>query len=75
MQQYALPEQLTTTMQAGPDGRFRWHVNPSTRPAVAFEGGEEAYLLTVTGPAGEGISRRLVVRRGQRIDLGTVVVA
>ncbi len=74
LQQYALPEQLTTTMTAGADGRFAWHVNPSTRPAVAFEGGKESYLLTITGPAGVGVSRRLVVKRGQRIDLGTVVV-
>ena len=74
LKQYALPEQLTTTMTAGADGRFAWHVNPSTRPAVAFAGGKESYLLTITGPSGVGVSRRLVVKRGQRIDLGTVVV-
>jgi hypothetical protein len=42
-----------------------------------FEDGSrktEAYVLSVTGPNGGGISRRLVVQRGQRIDLGTVVV-
>lgn len=33
---------LDTTMQAGPDGRFEWHVNPSTRPLVAKGGGREA---------------------------------
>ncbi len=74
LKQYALPEQLTTTMTAGADGRFDWHVNPSTRPAVAFAGGKEYYLLTVTGPNGVGVSRRLAIKRGQRIDLGTVVV-
>jgi Zinc carboxypeptidase len=26
---------LDTTMQAGSDGRFEWHTNPSTRPLVA----------------------------------------
>ena len=28
---------LDTTMTVGSDGRFEWHVNPSTRPAVAKE--------------------------------------
>ncbi len=28
---------LDTTMTVGPDGRFAWHVNPSTRPAVRKE--------------------------------------
>ena len=59
---------------ANADGGFAWHVNPSTRPAVAFAGGKEYYLLTVTAPNGVGVSRRLVVKRGQRIDLGTLVV-
>ena len=72
--QRALREHLDTSMRAGSDGRFSWHVNPSTRPAVTAAGGSESYLLTVTGPSGEGVSRRLVVRRGQRIDLGTLVV-
>ena len=31
-------------------------------------------LLTVTGPSGVGVSRCLVVKRSQRIDLGTLVV-
>ena len=29
-------------MQVGADGRFEWHVNPSTRPLVAQERGREA---------------------------------
>ncbi|MGH2762575.1 MAG: M14 family metallopeptidase [Thermoleophilaceae bacterium] len=32
---------LETTMQVGSDGRFEWHVNPSTRPLVAKEKGEQ----------------------------------
>jgi hypothetical protein len=28
-------DNLNTTMQVGPDGRYEWHVNPSTRPLVA----------------------------------------
>lgn len=31
------PDVLDTTMTVGSDGRFEWHVNPSTRPAVRKE--------------------------------------
>ena len=67
-------EFLDTRMETGNDGRFEWHVNPSTRPALTFAKKTEAYVLSITGPTGEGVSRRLVVKRAQRIDLGTVVV-
>ena len=70
--QRAFRERIETAMTTGSDGRFRWHVNPSTRPAVAAAKKTESYLLTITGPDGVGISRKLVVKRGQRIDLGTV---
>ncbi|MCW2779467.1 MAG: Carboxypeptidase precursor, partial [Frankiales bacterium] len=73
--QEVFPETLSSTMTAADDGTFTWHVNPSTRPAVAFKGEQEHWLLTVTGPTGEGVSRRLFVERGQTIDLGDVVVA
>jgi hypothetical protein len=67
-------EFLDTRMETGPDGRFEWHVNPSTRPALTAAKKTESYVLSITGPKGVGESRRLVVKRGQRIDLGTVVV-
>lgn len=67
-------EFLDTRMVTGTDGRFTWHVNPSTRPALTAARKTEAYVLAITGPKGVGVSRRLVVKRGQRIDLGTVVV-
>jgi hypothetical protein len=67
-------EFLDTRMETGNDGRFEWHVNPSTRPALTFAKKTETYVLSITGPKGEGVSRRLLVKRGQRIDLGTVVV-
>jgi murein tripeptide amidase MpaA len=67
-------EFLDTRMETGSDGRFDWHVNPSTRPALTAAKKTEHYVLSVTGPKGVGISRRLVVKRGQRIDLGNVVV-
>jgi hypothetical protein len=61
-------------METGGDGVFEWHVNPSTRPALTAAKKTEHYVLSVTGPKGVGISRRLVVKRGQRINLGNVVV-
>ena len=30
----AIQDSLNTTMTVGPEGRYTWHVNPSTRPAV-----------------------------------------
>lgn len=68
-------ERIETTMTANDDGTFAWSVNPSTRPIERAAGNRESYILTVTGPEGEGIGRRLVIERGQVIDLGTVVVA
>ena len=73
--QATVRERIETAMRAAPDGTFEWSVNPSTRPALAFAGELESYLLTVTGPKGEGLGQRLVVQRGDVIDLGTVVVA
>lgn len=67
-------EFLDTRMVTGSDGEFTWHVNPSTRPALTAARKTESYVLAITGPQGVGVSRRLVVKRGQRIDLGTVVV-
>jgi hypothetical protein len=36
-----IQDQLNSTMQVGSDGRFAWHVNPSTRPLVAEDRGRE----------------------------------
>jgi murein tripeptide amidase MpaA len=33
-------DKLDTTYDVGPSGRFRWHINPSTRPVVAKERGD-----------------------------------
>jgi hypothetical protein len=72
--QKVLREFFEASMESGSDGRFEWHVNPSTRPAKAFAKKTESYLLTITGPKGTGYSKRVVIKRGQRLDLGTVVV-
>ena len=72
--QKSFRERIETSMSTGPDGVFSWTVNPSTRPIVHASGERESYLLTITGPDGVGVSRRLVVERGERLDLGDVVV-
>lgn len=71
--QATIPEQLNATMTTAPDGRFVWHVNPSTQPVVAFDGGEEPYTL-VARAGGLGTSRRFAVRRGEVLDLGDLVL-
>jgi hypothetical protein len=64
-------ERLATSMRSGQNGGFVWHVNASTRPIVASEGGRESYTLKVASRAG---CRSLHVRvgRGQRVSLGTI---
>lgn len=72
--QRMLTERVETSLVTQGDGAFEWHVNPSTRPILAAAGKTETYLLSVTGPKGTGISKKLVVKRGQRIKLGDIVV-
>jgi hypothetical protein len=64
-------ERLSTSMRSGRNGGFVWHVNPSTRPIVASEGGRESYTLKVASRAGCR-SFHVRVGRGQRVSLGTI---
>jgi hypothetical protein len=59
--------------RTAPNGTFEWHVNPSTRPHVQRDGGEESYELAVISPAG-GTVREIVVARGDVLDLGNIGV-
>jgi len=68
----SLPHAITTSTVAAADGSFAWHVNPSTRPVVQAAGGAEAYTVTISAPGARAVTRQVVVRRGQRMDLGTV---
>jgi hypothetical protein len=55
---------LDTTMTVGADGRFAWHLNPSTRPASATP---ESWTVTCERPAGNVLARTsVVVGRGER---------
>jgi hypothetical protein len=61
-------ETVHTEAATGPDGTFTLHLNPSTRPHIYFDGGEETWTIRV-GSA----SRDVFVIRGQAVDLGDVV--
>ena len=67
-------EEITETFKAstaaGRNGSFAWHVNPSVRPWVDGGAGE-AYTLTVSY-GGKTRTFRIVAKRGQRINLGTI---
>ncbi len=76
----AWEEVFETTMVAGKDGRFEWHMNPSTQPEREFDGEVEHYDLFVTAPLGKdgqakaGSARRIHVKRHEVLDLGDVVI-
>jgi len=42
----SLTERFATSLTVGPTGRFRWHVNPSTRPLAVLAGRTEKWTLT-----------------------------
>jgi hypothetical protein len=56
---------LSTTV--GRDGRFTWHVNPSTRPLATAK---EAYVLRCEIGGRVVSSREVTVDRAQRLDVG-----
>src|SRR3954451_16793831 len=67
----SLPDSIDTTTVVGADGRFTWHVNPSTRPYEAAAGRTEAWTLTCEAPGGGVLERRdVVVGRGETATLG-----
>ena len=69
--QDSVTEKVRLVLTTDADGRFTWHVNPSTRPYVGATGKVEAYRLEISA---EGRTRtlRVVVDRGERLDLGTL---
>lgn len=56
------------------DGRFAWHLPPSTTPIAKEQGKKEAWALTVTTKDGHKHRRDVVVDRGQTAQLGTIVL-
>ncbi len=67
-----LEEQQVLELAVGVDGKFIWHLNPSTRPIA---GGEESYELTVVlGDIVVTDPIPVVVERGGTLDLGDVTI-
>ena len=64
-------ETLNATIATASDGTFAWHVNPSTRPAVASAGDTETYELTLK-VGGAGLTRDIAIARGETLDLGDI---
>jgi len=55
---------LETRTAVGSDGRFQWHLNPSTRPGAAAP---ESWTVTCERPAGTVLARaQVVIGRGER---------
>ncbi|MDQ4125910.1 MAG: hypothetical protein M3134_09960 [Actinomycetota bacterium] len=63
-------EKIKYTMTAGKNGRFEWHVGPSTSPWNTKN--KESYTLTVTAPNGGTAKLPVTVDRGEKLDLGTI---
>jgi hypothetical protein len=68
-------EVLDISMKADGDGRFEWHVNPSTRPLIAAEGKKETYALKITSSGHKPGKRKIFLKRGDVLDLGDVTLA
>lgn len=64
-----ITETVDLTMTTDPDGRFSWHVNPSTRPLAP---NTESYELTVALPDGRIRTLPVTVSRGGVAALGAV---
>jgi hypothetical protein len=65
----AIQDGVDTTMVVPADGRFEWHVAPSTRP---FSKSKEAYTLTCEDGGKVVDTRQVTVDRGGRLDLGPI---
>jgi carboxypeptidase T len=59
---------LNTTMTVPESGHYVWHVNPSTRPALAKAGATESWTLTCESATGQVLETKTVkVARGEQV--------
>ena len=64
-----LDDGLDTTFKVPADGRFSWHVNPSTRPFELKAGKTESWTLTCEpAPGTVSETRQIVVARGETVE-------
>ncbi len=66
----SIEDRLSTRMNTQSNGRFEWHVNPSTRPVAKQK---ERYRLSISSRRGCA-GRTIVIERGQTIDLGDITL-
>jgi hypothetical protein len=65
-----IDDHLDTTLHVAADGRYVWHVNPSTRPFERKAGHTETWTLTCETPEGAVLERLpIAVGRGQTATL------
>lgn len=62
-------EKIKYTMTADKNGRFEWHVGPSTSP---WNKKKESYTLTVKSVNGGSMTMPVTIDRGDKLDLGTI---
>ena len=60
-----IPERLSSEMVVPASGRFRWRVNPSSRPLVPGE----TWRLTCRAPGGDPVGRDVSVARGASVSV------
>lgn len=64
----SITEKIKMRLTTQPDGSFEWHMGQSSRP---YEKKAESYTLTITS-GGKTKTIEIFVRRGQKLDLGTI---
>ena len=64
----SVTEKLKYTMKTDENGRFEWHVGPSTSPWVAKK---QSYTLTIK-QGGGSIKMPVTIDRGERLNLGNL---
>lgn len=73
--QASVTEHIETSMDTEDDGSFVYHVNPSTRPYLAFQGQTEVYELQAVAADGvTAFTTSQLVKRGEDVDLGPVTL-
>lgn len=64
----SITEKIRMDLKTDRDGSFEWHLGPSIRP---YEKKAERYKLTISA-GGKTKTIQLLLKRGQRLDLGTI---
>lgn len=64
----AVNEKIRMELDTERDGSFEWHLSPSSRP---YEERVESFMLTIKA-AGKSKTIQVMVKRGERLDLGTI---